>query len=325
MSEFSEELRLSLRSNPKIVHPKWLYDQRGSELFEQICVQPEYYPTLVERRILTQYAKDIVQTVGPGAELVEFGAGASIKVSALLGALTTPSRYVAVDISGQHLEESLGVLRQDHSHLDIRALVADFTGPLELPPSLGQGVRLGLFFGSSIGNFEPDEARKLLATFRGHLSGGYLLIGVDLLKDPAELHQAYNDAAGVTAEFNLNLLVRANKEAHADFDPSSWRHYAFMNVLHRRIEMHLISSRSQVVHVAGEPFEFREGESIWTECSYKYTLKHFCQLATSAGWETKDAWTDSNNRFALVLLAVPRAQEAAAPRERSSNLSSTEM
>ena len=202
-----------------------------------------------------------------------------------------------IDISGEHLAEAAAALRADYPGLEVVPLAADFSADIELPPAAGR--RIGFFPGSSIGNWDPDEACALLARLRRWLDGGALLIGVDLVKDPAELHAAYNDAAGVTAAFNLNLLARANRELGADFDPGAWWHAAFYHPGLRRIEMHLVARRRQVVRVAGEVFEFDEGESLHTENSYKYSVEAFRSLARRAGFEPGPVRTDAARRFAL--------------------------
>ncbi len=294
---FADEFTAGLRARPRAIAPKWFYDSAGSHLFERICELPEYYPTRTELALLDHHAPEVARRIGPGAEIVEFGAGASVKVRMLLDAMQAPRRFVPVDISGEHLHAAAVALRRDYPGLDVLPLAADFTGALVLPPAAGR--RVGFFPGSSIGNFDPDAAEHLLRRFRGWLSGGALLIGVDLVKEPALLHAAYNDAAGVTAEFNLNLLARANHELGADFDLSQWAHSAFYQPQLRRIEMHLVSLRRQAVTVAGESFEFDEGDSVHTENSYKYTVEGFQALARRAGFEPVCAWTDAARRFSM--------------------------
>ncbi len=294
---FADELAAGLRAQPRRVSPKWFYDAAGSRLFERICELPEYYPTRTELALLDRHAGEIAALIGAGAEIVEFGAGASRKVRLLLSALEQPRRFVPVDISGEHLVEAAAALRADHPGLAVQPLVADFTGELVLPAAAGR--RIGFFPGSSIGNFEPTEAERLLRRFAGWLDGGGLLIGVDLVKDPALLHAAYNDAEGVTAAFNLNLLARANRELGAGFDLAGWAHSAFYNPPLQRIEMHLVSRRRQAVSIVGECFEFAEGDSVHTENSYKYTVEGFQALARRAGFEPARCWTDAGRRFSL--------------------------
>jgi dimethylhistidine N-methyltransferase len=305
---FADELASGLRARPRSVAPKWFYDAAGSALFDRICELPEYYPTRTELALLDRHAAALAERIGPGAEIVEFGAGASVKVRLLLSALDQPAGFVPVDISGEHLEAAAARLRADHPGLPVRPLAADYTAHgLVLPPATGR--RVGFYPGSSIGNFDPAEAEGLLARFRGWLPGGGLLIGVDLVKDPALLHAAYNDADGVTAAFNLNLWARANRELGADFDLAAWDHAAFYNPPWQRIEMHLVSRRRQRVHLAGEAFDFDEGESVHTENSYKYTVEGFQALARRAGWRPQAVWTDAQRRFALHWLDTPTPEE----------------
>jgi dimethylhistidine N-methyltransferase len=303
--DFARELIAGLRQQPRSVSPKFFYDAAGSALFEQICELPEYYPTRTEIGILTERASDIARCIGPRAELVEFGAGAVRKVRLLLDALEEPLRYTPIDISGEHLLASAASLREAYPTLDVLPVVADFSGALTLPPPpAAAAARVGFFPGSSIGNFSPDEALRLLQRMAPWLAGGGLLIGVDLVKDPAELHAAYNDAAGVTAAFNLNLLARANRELDADFDLTRFAHYAFYNPLQQRIEMHLLSRGAQTVTVAGERFSFAEGESLHTENSYKYTVDGFNALAREAGFMPEAVWCDEQRRFAVHWLVA---------------------
>lgn len=300
-AEFASELVAGLSARPRRVSPKWFYDVAGSRLFERICALPEYYPTRVELALLDRHAAELARLIGRGSEIVEFGAGAIRKVRVLLGALDTPARFVPIDISGDHLLVAADALRLDHPALDVRPVVGDFTQPLALPPAVGR--RVGFFPGGSIGNFDPPQAVALLRRFAAVLAGGGLLIGVDLVKDPALLHAAYNDGAGVTAAFNLNLWARANREAQADFDLAQWMHCAFYNAPAQRIEMHLVSRCAQRVVVAGAGFDFAEGDSVHTENSYKYTVAGFQALAREAGFEPVACWTDAARRFALHWLA----------------------
>jgi dimethylhistidine N-methyltransferase len=303
---FADELLAGLRASPRATSPKWFYDAEGSRLFERICELPEYYPTRTELAMLDHHASEFAALIGEGAEIVEFGAGASVKVRILLDALHDPRRFVPVDISGAALHTAAALLRADYPRLQVLPLAGDFTGDLRLPAAAGR--RVGFFPGSSIGNFEPAQAQGLLRRFAGWLEGGALLIGVDLVKDPALLHAAYNDAQGVTAAFNLNLLARANREAGADFDLSAWAHGAFYNPPLQRIEMHLISRRSQHVQVAGERLQFAEGDSIHTENSYKYTVDGFHALARRAGFAPVKSWCDGGRHFSLHWL-IPHDKE----------------
>jgi dimethylhistidine N-methyltransferase len=300
MNEFARALKEGLGRQPRAMSPKWFYDEAGSVLFERICELPEYYPTRVEFALLQRHAAEIADLIGPGLDLVEFGAGATRKVKVLLSALDSPARFVPVDISGEHLLGAVERLRDDYAGLIVEPLVADFTGDMVLPAAIGP--RAGFFPGSSIGNFEPVMARALLQRFARLLDGGWLLIGVDLVKDPQLLHAAYNDAAGVTAAFNLNLWVRANREADADFVIADWMHSAFYNPTLHRIEMHLVSRQRQRVSIGPEVIEFAEGDSVHTESSYKYTVEGFQQLARDAGWQPRAVWIDAQKRFSMHLL-----------------------
>jgi dimethylhistidine N-methyltransferase len=303
LTAIEEEFLAGLSARPRSIAPKWFYDLRGSQLFERICELPEYYPTRVEIALLERHCGELAGRLGPGVEIVEFGAGASRKVLALARALERPAAYRPIDISGEYLRAAVAPLAAMLPGLPVLPLVADYTAPLRLPPAAGP--RLGFYPGSSIGNFDPPEAAALLRRLGAALGGGSLLIGVDLVKDPAILHAAYNDAAGVTAEFNLNLWARANREAGADFDLGQWRHAAFYNPPLRRIEMHLVSRRAQRVRVAGQRFDFEEGESVHTESSYKYTVEGFQRLARSAGWSAEQAWVDAERNFSLHWLRSP--------------------
>ncbi len=310
---FADALHAALAQRPKRISPKWFYDERGSELFEAICELPEYYPTRTELGLLEAHAQEIASLIGPHAEVVEFGAGASRKVRLLLDALAKPRRYLPIDISGEHLEVSVEPLRRDYPKLLVTPLAADFTEPLKLPPMADAAqARIGFFPGSSIGNFEPAEAGALLARFAAMLRGGEtrqrgLLVGVDLVKAPTVLHAAYNDAAGVTARFNLNLLARANREADADFDLARFEHYAFYQPEQQRIEMHLLSCCAQTVLVNDRSYAFDAGESLHTERSYKYTVRQFQALARKAGFEPERVWCDADQLFSLHWLVLPPA------------------
>ncbi len=296
-SAFGRELLAGLSSQPRVVSPKWFYDEAGSMLFEQITQVPEYYPTRTELALLEQHAPAMAAHMGAGAEIVEFGAGASRKVRLLLSALVAPRRVLPIDISGDHLEKAAERLRIDYPGLAVLPVVTDFTRALDLPPPMGR--RVGFFPGSSIGNFEPAQAQRLLRRMAGWLAGGGLLVGVDLVKDPALLHAAYNDAQGVTAAFNLNLLARANRELGADFDLAQFSHSAFYNPPRSRIEMHIVSRRQQTVCLGGQRVEFDEGDSVQTECSYKYTVESFQRLAVAAGWTPHAVWVDDARWFSL--------------------------
>ena len=308
-SEFGRELRVGLSRRLRSVSPKFFYDVEGSALFDRICDLPEYYPTRTELRILTDRAGEIAAQIGPNAEIIEFGAGSLTKVRLLLDALVTPRRYVPIDISGEHLEAAAARLRADYPQLAVQPVAADYTMPLVLPAQAeGAGRRVGFFPGSTLGNFTPDEALAFLQLSARLLRGGGLLLGVDLVKDPALLHAAYNDAQGVTAAFNLNLLRRANAELQTDFDVDGFTHAAFYNAPLQRIEMHLVSRRAQTVTLDGEAFAFAEGETIHTEHSHKFTIDGLRSLAIKAGFTPAAVWTDPDRLFSVHWLQAPAAQ-----------------
>lgn len=300
LSDFARELHAGLSQAQRSISPKFFYDAAGSALFDRICELPEYYPTRTEVRILTECAPEIAAQIGPHAEIVEFGAGSLAKVRLLLDALDSPRRYVPIDISGEHLEAAAERLRTDYPRLAVQPMVADYTMPLVLPSrEKGAGQRVGFFPGSTLGNFSPEEALAFLQLACRLLRGGGLLLGVDLVKDPALLHAAYNDAQGVTAAFNLNLLRRANRELDTDFEPDGFTHAAFYNAPLQRIEMHLVSRRAQIVMLDGQRFVFEEGETIHTENSYKFTIESLRALATLAGFQPAAVWTDPDRLFSV--------------------------
>jgi len=290
---------------PKRLAPKYFYDRAGSLLFDEICDLPEYYVTRAETSIIQSRAQEIVSSWGRRVRVVEPGAGSFTKTRLLLEALG-PERcveYVPVDISSEHLAHAASQLRADYPWLKVTPATADFS--IEMPiPAAGDGVSTVLYFpGSTIGNFDPEEASLLLARFRRAAGpSGTVVVGIDLKKDPAVLHAAYNDAQGVTAAFNRNLLTRMNRELGADFEVDAFAHYAFYEPVRGRIEMHLVSSKRQEVTVSGRRFRFAEGESIRTECSYKYDLPAAERLARSAGLHLLDAWLDEARRFAVLEL-----------------------
>jgi dimethylhistidine N-methyltransferase len=272
-SEFGTDMLAALRAEPRSISPKYFYDAKGSQLFDQICELPEYYPTRTEIAILQRYAGEISERIGPAADIVEFGAGSLRKVRLLLDALHQPHRYLPIDISGEHLAASATALRQDYPGLEVTPITADYTRRLLLPAQMpGAGQRVGFFPGSTLGNFTPAEALHFLETSAQVLRGGALLLGADLLKNPAVLHAAYNDAQGITAAFNLNLLARANRELGTDFDLNGFSHHAFFNPGEQRIEMHLASRRRQTVRLCKHHFEFLPGQTLHTENSYKFSL-----------------------------------------------------
>ena len=307
-ADFATALRCGLRCRPRSIAPKYFYDQRGSALFDRICELPEYYPTRTEFGILRQHAGEMAECIGHGFELIEFGAGSLQKIRLLPGVLRQALRFVPIDISAEHLQQEATRLAAEHPGLDVRPLAGDFSTELVLPPlAPGARARVGFFPGSSIGNFTPDEALGFLQRCARLLAGGGLLVGVDLVKHPALLHAAYNDAQGVTAAFNLNLLVRANRELGSDFDVAAFQHYAFYEPRLQRIEMHLLSACRQTVTLAGERFDFEEGDALHTENSCKYTVAGFQALARQAGFDPQAVWTDAQRLFSLHWLAAPPA------------------
>ena len=299
--DFATALLAALSQRPRSIAPKYFYDAAGSALFDRICALPEYYPTRTELGLLQRHAREMAECIGADAELIEFGAGSSLKVRLLLDALQRPRRFVPIDISAEHLHAAAAQLRADYPALEVTPLAADFTRRVTLPPAVGR--RVGFFPGSSIGNFTPGDALAFLRAAAAVLDHG-LLIGVDLVKDPARLHAAYNDAAGVTAAFNLNLLARANRELGADFDLDAFDHYAFYEPREQRIEMHLLSRRAQTVHLCGQAFGFDAGEPLHTENSYKYTVEQFHALAREVGYRPDAVWVDDERLFSVHWLAL---------------------
>ncbi len=300
LSEFARAFVDGLGAAPKHVPCKYFYDARGSALFDRICELPEYYPTRTEIGLLREHAGEIAALMGKDIALIEFGAGSLAKVELLLDALSQPRAYAPIDISGDYLRAMAARLSGLRPGLRILPIVADFTRPVALPHELGSARRVGFFPGSTIGNMDRLEAQVFLRKAATVLRGGGLLIGVDLVKDPATLHAAYNDAEGVTASFNKNLLARANRELDAGIDLDAFAHYAFYNTGPRRIEMHLMSLRPQsIVLRCGNRFDFLEGETIHTENSHKYTVDGFTALALQSGFSPKRVWCDSERLFSL--------------------------
>ena len=287
----------------KKLSPKYFYDERGSQLFDAITELDEYYPTRTETQILRTAVPELFDELGEELAIIEYGSGSSIKTEILLDHLPDLSSYVPLDISAEHLFKSADRLASRYPHLDIVPVKADYTQPFELPQL--DGRKIVFFPGSTIGNFEQAEAIEFLRTIADVIGqDGGLLVGVDLKKDPARLHAAYNDSKGVTAAFNLNLLNHLNQAFGANFDPTSFYHYAFYNPRAARIEMHLTSDREQSVTMAGQQINFREGETIWTESSCKYTVTEFGQLARKAGLAVEQVWTDDNELFSVQYLTL---------------------
>ncbi len=300
---FRTDVARGLGAPRKTLPAKYFYDAAGSRLFDQICELDEYYPTRTELGILKSRAGEIARAAGPDAKLVEFGAGSLVKVRILLDTLTTPAAYIPIDISANHLIAASADLARDYPALRVSPLVGDFTRALALPPLAGNRT-IGFFPGSTIGNFTPAEAEHFLTEAGRTLGAGALMVlGVDLKKDLARLEAAYNDARGVTAAFNLNLLIRINREAGGNFDPSRFAHRAHFNAGESRIEMHLVSQCDQEVEAAGQLFSFARGETIHTENSYKYAPEGVETLARAAGWAVEAAWSDAENLFGVFLLA----------------------
>jgi L-histidine Nalpha-methyltransferase len=303
--EFRTAVLAGLAGPVKQIPSKFFYDAKGSRLFERICELEEYYLTRAETEVLTLRAREIAALVPAGVVLLEFGSGASLKVRLLLDALDQPRCYVPIDISREHMLAAAESLSRDYPTIVVSPMYADFARAFHLPQTLPDGPRLGFFPGSTIGNFHPPEAMRMLARFADRLGpGGWLLIGVDLKKEARVLHAAYNDAAGVTAAFNLNLLARINGELGGTFDLDGFRHRAVYNAEAGRIEMYLTSRHAQTASVHGRVFRFRAGESIHTENSYKYSLTEFEDLAVAAGYRRAAAWCDSQALFSVHLLFV---------------------
>jgi L-histidine Nalpha-methyltransferase len=310
---FLNDVMSGLRSNPKKLSPKYFYDREGSLLFDAICDLPEYYVTRTELSILDQHVDAIASAIGSIEEpcrVVEPGAGSSTKTRLLLHTLGKERcvEYVPVDIAGEHLEHTAAALREELPWLRVTPYAGDFSvDPLTVPESAhanAHNARTVIYFpGSTLGNFDPEDARRLLARFRRAAGpDGLVLLGVDLKKDPAVLHAAYNDAQGVTAAFNKNVLRRMNEELGADFDLDAFDHYAFYSPIPGRIEMHLVSARTQSVKLGGETFRFEQGESLCTEHSYKFDLHMTERLARSADLTLVNSWLDEDRRFAVLLL-----------------------
>ena len=307
-SEFLRDVVAGLTAPAKRLLPKYFYDETGAQLFEDITALPEYYPTRCELAILRERSAEIAGHFPPGSALIEFGSGSSRKVRLLLAASPTIAAYVPVDISSEMLLLEAEELRRDHPSLAVLPVEADFTKPFALPAAVAGMARTSFFPGSTIGNFEPQQAAAFLRHAGQVLGpGASLIIGADLVKDPGILHAAYNDAAGVTAKFNLNLLARINRELDADFDLAGFRHHAFYNSECHRIEMHLASTKRQQVRLAGRVIQFHEGETIHTENSYKYTLESFRALARESGWTPVSVWTDAGTNFSIHALVFDAA------------------
>ncbi len=303
-SHEAEQVLEGLLGTPKRLPCQLLYDELGSRLFEEICDTPEYYPARTERVILEAYAREITRSVGPGSTLVEWGSGASVKTRIVLDALAKPSIYVPIDISREILMRATREMRRDYPDLDVRPLVADYLLPLELPLSDAERARpiVTFFPGSTLGNFEPGAATEFLASVRR--AGGkrqHFILGTDLPKPARLLEAAYDDAAGVTARFNKNILNVVNVRFEGNFDPSTFIHRAVYDTDERRVEMHLVSCKRQEVTVLGRKIGFEHGEPIVTEHCYKYSFPELEAMASRAGFAVADTWTDPERRFAVHL------------------------
>ena len=305
-SDFISDAIAGLSSNPRTLPSKYFYDERGAALFQKICDLPEYYITRTEIDILDRNRAEIASHLGPNIELIGLGTGAGTKTRILIEALETPAVYIPVDISEKQLRESTANFRKTFPDLEILPVCADYLQPVVLPSPHHKPARNVLYFpGSTIGNFEPDEAVQFLRRVANVCrENGGLLIGADLKKARDVLEAAYNDRAGITAQFNLNLLARANRELGADFDLDQWRHRAIYNSDAGRIEMYLISESDQFVHLDEQRFHFRRSEKIVTEFSYKYSPQEFSALAGKAEFEFAHMWTDDARLFGVFYFVV---------------------
>ena len=301
------EVLAGLRRSQKMISPKYFYDERGSKLFEDICELPEYYLTRTEIGIMRENMSAIAACAGPETSVIEFGSGAGLKTRYLLEHLDQPLVYVPVDISGDHLAAVAEEFTQDFPDIEVLPTIADFTRPFPLPEPRVMPLRNLVYFpGSTIGNFRPEDALSLLRVmYQEAAAGGALLIGVDLKKDISVLEQAYNDSAGVTAEFNLNMLRRLNREFGSDFDLKAFRHKAFYNELKGRIEMHLVSRVAQKVTMADYTFKFEPGEAIISEYSHKYALDDFTNMVMQAGFSVEKVWNDPKQWFGIHFCTRP--------------------
>jgi dimethylhistidine N-methyltransferase len=303
LGDFRQALVDGLTARRKAIPCRFLYDARGSALFEKICKLPEYYPTRTELGILRAIAPEVADRLGPGVQMIELGGVSSLKARILLDALDWPSAYIPVDISRDHLRASAEALYEEKPGLSVLAVCADYTQPFDLPAAPGDGPRMGFFPGSTIGNLRPDEAIAFLAAWARRLGpGSVMIVGVDLRKDPAILEPAYDDAAGVTAAFSKNLLVRANRELGANFTVDAFAHRARYDVALGRIEIHLESLAYQSVQIGQSVISLAEGEKIHVEDSCKYSIDGFKALARAAGFRPTAHWTDANALFSVHYL-----------------------
>ena len=300
--QFAADVLAGLTAAPKRISPKYFYDAEGSRLFERITELPEYYPTRCEMKILRDHAQDLAQLIPQGAVLIEFGSGSSKKARIVLNAAAHRlAAYVPVDICREMIEQEAAELQPDFPQVKVLPVCADITQMFPLPrEAKAAGVRVGFFPGSTIGNFEPHEAAAFLRNAAKILGPrGRLIVGADLIKSVEVLNRAYNDTQGVTARFNLNLLARINRELGGTFKLACFEHHAFYNRERHCIEMHLASLKRQKVKVAGETIDFRAGETIHTENSYKYSIESLGALGRGAGWRPLEAWTDARKYFSI--------------------------
>jgi dimethylhistidine N-methyltransferase len=304
LAEFRHDILAGLTAAQKQLSPKYLYDRRGSELFDEICSLPEYFATRAELSVLRGNASEIAALVGASADVVELGAGSSLKARLLLDCLDRPASYQPVDISAEYLLQQAAEVAAAYPSVTVRPVLADFTRPFTLPSAVAARRTLLFFPGSTVGNLPRARAAALLSSLARRTPGGALLIGVDICKDPAVLRDAYNDSRGVTAEFNLNLLVRLNRELGANFDVDNFEHLAVYDPLHGRIEMRLVSRREQAATVAGVAIVFRQGEYIITEHSHKYAPLEFAAMAMHAGWTSARCWI-ADARFSVHYFRAP--------------------
>ncbi|HVT45897.1 MAG TPA: L-histidine N(alpha)-methyltransferase [Thermoanaerobaculia bacterium] len=305
LASLQEEVLEGLRSRPRRLPPKLFYDKRGSELFEQITRLPEYYLTRTEIAILRRNVPSLASRIGSDVAIIELGSGSSTKVRILLEALDEPITYIPIDISREHLAESAGRINDDYPSVRVVAVCADYLDGLAIPETGSHRRRLLFFPGSTIGNFEPDEARRFLDDCsRALRRADLMIIGVDLVKKTSILDRAYDDSAGVTAEFNRNMLARLNRELAADFDLDAFAHVAWYNEAAGRIEMYLESIRDQTIHCAGESFELAAGERIHTENSYKYSVDAFHELLKETRFRPSEVWIDEGKLFSVHVLEV---------------------
>ena len=302
---FAEALVIGLSRPQKAIPPRFLYDEAGSRLFDRICELPEYYPTRTEVSILADKADEIAEAIGSDVALLEFGAGSSRKARLLLDALERPAAYEPIDVSREHLVALAEEVAGRYPRLQVNALCADYTQPLELPDLQPRRRRTGFFPGSTIGNLDPADARRFLATWAGQLGhDGLMVVGVDMKKDPAVLLPAYDDPSGLTAAFSLNILARANRELGADFDLDAFRHTVSYDERTGRLSIHLTSLAAQTVGLQGRAFRFEGGERMHVEDSNKYAPEDFCTLARSAGYAPEALWIDADALFSVHMLRV---------------------